>query len=72
VAGISRTYYLPIQTINRPPQSRENIPLKCTLCETFHPKMFIIHRSRLQWIFALEKAVENSGEGVRYAFKKHQ
>jgi hypothetical protein len=27
VAGISRTYYLPIQTINRPPQSRETIPL---------------------------------------------
>jgi hypothetical protein len=28
VAGISRTYYLPIQTISRPLQSRETIPLK--------------------------------------------
>jgi hypothetical protein len=28
VTGTSRTYYLPIQTISRPPQSRETIPLK--------------------------------------------
>jgi hypothetical protein len=27
VAGISRTFYLSIETINRPPQFRETIPL---------------------------------------------
>jgi hypothetical protein len=28
VAGISLAFYLPIETIRRPPQSRETIPLK--------------------------------------------
>jgi hypothetical protein len=28
VPGVSRTYYLSIETISRPPQSRETIPLK--------------------------------------------
>jgi hypothetical protein len=28
VAGVARTYYLSIETISRPPQSRETIPLK--------------------------------------------
>jgi hypothetical protein len=27
-AGISRTFYLSTETISRPPQSRETIPLK--------------------------------------------
>jgi hypothetical protein len=31
VTGISRTYYLPIQNISRPPQSRETIPLKAEM-----------------------------------------
>jgi hypothetical protein len=29
VAGIPRTFYLSTETISRPPQSRETIPLKC-------------------------------------------
>jgi hypothetical protein len=28
VAGVSRTFYLSTETISRPPQSRETIPLK--------------------------------------------
>jgi hypothetical protein len=34
VAGISITFYLPMERISRPPQSRETIPLRGALCLT--------------------------------------
>jgi hypothetical protein len=49
VAGISRTFYLSIETIRRPPQSRETIPLKAVLdlemvqhCQ-LHKKLKVAH-----------------------------
>jgi hypothetical protein len=36
VAGVSRTFYLSTETIRRPPQSRETIPLRQIITLSLH------------------------------------
>jgi hypothetical protein len=43
VAGISRTFYLSIETISRPPRSRETIPLRIKNTQVGH---YILNRPK--------------------------
>jgi hypothetical protein len=63
-AGISRTYYLPIQTISRPPQSRETIPLNL--------KIMRVYKNCLQGLTFLlqayfEKSLISNNENRKYS-----